>query len=94
MTLVAKPIPRVLSRHNLVLGGEREPVLVSALLCGGVGLASMTIMGFVTCGALWLALLTVCRWMAKADPQMTKVYVRAVKIRGYYPAFSRPYRSI
>jgi type IV secretory pathway TrbD component len=93
MTLAAKPIPRVLSRHNLMLGGEREPVLVSALICGGVGLASMTFIAFIVCGVLWLALLTVCRWMAKADPQMTKVYVRAVKIKGYYPAFSRPYRK-
>ncbi|HEY1561573.1 MAG TPA: conjugal transfer protein TrbD [Caulobacteraceae bacterium] len=88
MTLAAKPIQRVLGRHNLVLGGEREPVLVSALLCGGVALASMTFAAFVICG-----LITVCRWMAKADPQMTKVYIRTVKIKGYYPAFSRPYRK-
>jgi type IV secretion system protein VirB3 len=92
VTLAAKPIPRVLSRHNLLLGGEREPVLVSALICGGVGLASMTFMALVVCGLLWLALLTVCRWMAKADPQMTKVYIRNVKLKGYYPAFSRPHR--
>ena len=91
--LAAKPIPRVLSRHNLVLGGEREPVLVSALLCSGVAMASMTIVSFVVCGLLWLVLVTVCRWMAKADPQMTKVYRRNVQMRGYYPAFSRPYRS-
>jgi type IV secretion system protein TrbD len=94
MSLAAKPIPRVLARHNLVLGGEREPILVSALLCGGVGLASMTFAAGVTCGLLWLGLLTVCRWMAKADPQMTKVYGRAVKIKGYYPAFSRPFRTL
>jgi type IV secretory pathway TrbD component len=47
--LDAKPIPRVLSRHNLLIGGERECVLVSALICGGVALASMTLVAFITC---------------------------------------------
>jgi type IV secretion system protein VirB3 len=91
--LVAKPIPRVLSRHNLLIAAEREPLLVSALVCGGVALASMTIMAFVVCGALWVGILSVLQWMAKADPQMSKVYIRNVKMRGYYPAFSRPYRK-
>jgi type IV secretion system protein TrbD len=31
--------------------------------------------------------------MAKSDPQMTKVYIRQLKYRGYYPARSRPYRT-
>jgi type IV secretory pathway TrbD component len=91
--LDAKPIPRVLSRHNLLIGGERECVLVSALICGGVALASMTFVAFIACGVLWIISLTLFRWLAKADPQMTTVYRRNLKYAGYYPAYSRPYRK-
>ena len=94
MTLAAKPIPRVLSRHNLLMGGERELVLVSALLCAGVAVSSMTIVAALACGSLWLLSLAVFRWMAKADPQLSRVYQRHLKYRGYYPAFSRPYRTM
>jgi len=93
LSLDAKPIPRVLSRHNLILGAEREPVLVTALMCGGVALSSMTIVAGVVCGVIWLASLALFRWMAKVDPQLTRVYQRNLKYRGYYPAASRPYRK-
>ena len=91
--LSVKPIPRVLSRHNLILGGERKPVLLSALACGCVAVPTMNLVGIVTGTALWFASLQVWRWMAKADPQMSGVYIRSLKYRGYYPAFSRPYRD-
>jgi len=51
------------------------------------------IMGHV-CGVIWLLALTVARWMAKADPQLTKVYRRNLQYVGFYPAFSRPYRKM
>jgi type IV secretion system protein TrbD len=92
VTLEAKPIPRVLSRHNLLMGGEREPVLISGLVFGGVAVSSMTIVAIVSCGLLWFLSLAVWRWMAKADPQLTRIYQRNLKYRSYYPAFSRPYR--
>ncbi len=93
MTLAAKPFPRVLSRHNLVLGGEREPVLVSAITCGMLAIPTMNLIGIVSGVLFWLASLQVWRWMAKADPQMLRVWIRALKYRGYYPAYSRPYRD-
>jgi type IV secretion system protein VirB3 len=30
--------------------------------------------------------------MAKADPQMSKVYLRQLQYQAYYPARSRPFR--
>lgn len=87
-----KPIPRVLSRHQLLLGAEREPLLVAALICGGTGVSSMTLIGFVTCGAIWGGALMALRWMAKADPCLSKIYVKSTRYSGFYPAFSRPYR--
>jgi len=93
VTLAAKPIPRVLSRPHLLLGAEREPVLIAALLFGGVAVASMTIIAWVVCGGLWALALMIFQWVAKFDPQFSKVYVRNLRYRSHYPAFSRPYRK-
>jgi type IV secretion system protein TrbD len=92
--LARRPIPRVLSRHNLILGGERNLVLTAALLTVGLGASAMNLTAIVVCTALWFAALAVFRWMAKADPQMSSVYRRSLNYRGFYPAFSRPYRDM
>jgi type IV secretion system protein VirB3 len=91
--LAAKPFPRVLSRHNLVLGGEREPVLISAITCGMLAIPTMNLIGITSGAVAWVVALQVWRAMAKADPQMTRVWFRSLRYRGYYPAFSRPYRD-
>ena len=88
-----KPIPRVLSRHHLLMGAEREPLLVCAFTLGGVAMTSMNFVAALVCGALWLVALTALRWMAKVDPQMTLIYRRSLRYRRYYPAFSRPFRK-
>jgi type IV secretory pathway TrbD component len=93
MALAVHPFPRVLSRHNLLLGGEREPVLIAAIICGGVGLSTANLIGIASSAAIWVAALQAARWAAKSDPQMLKVYLRTLKYGGYYPAFSRPYRD-
>jgi type IV secretion system protein VirB3 len=53
----------------------------------------MNTVSFLVGGALWFSAIPLLRWMAKADPQMTKVYLRQIKYRGYYPARSRPFRT-
>ena len=63
-----KPIPRVLSRYHLLMGAEREPLLVCAFTLGGVAMTSMNFVAAFVCGALWLAALTALRWMAKVIP--------------------------
>jgi type IV secretion system protein VirB3 len=84
---------RVLHRPALLLGGEREPVLMTLIIAGGLALSGMNLVSFIVGGAVWFSAIAAFRWMAKADPQMTKVYVRQLKYRGYYPARSRPYRT-
>jgi type IV secretion system protein VirB3 len=75
------------------LGGEREPALMTLIIAGGLAIAGMNTVSFLVGGALWFSAIPVLRWMAKADPQMTKVYLRQIKYRGYYPARSRPFRT-
>jgi type IV secretion system protein VirB3 len=87
------PFHRVLHRPSLFLGGEREPALMTLIIAGGLAVAGMNTVSFLVGGALWFSAIPTLRWMAKADPQMTKVYLRQLRYRGYYPARSRPFRT-
>lgn len=84
---------RVLHRPSLFLGGEREPALMALIVAGGLAVAGMNVVSALTGAALWFAAIPLLRRMAKADPQMIKVYLRQIRYRGYYPARSRPYRT-
>ena len=93
MSLRHLPYHRVLHRPALFLGGERELALMTLIIAAGVAVAGMNLVSFAVGGALWFCSIPVFRWMAKSDPQMTKVYIRQLRYRGYYPARSRPYRT-
>ncbi len=92
MSLRRLPFHRVLHRPSLFLGGEREPALMALIVAGGLAVAGMNTVSFLVAGTLWFSAIPVLRWMAKTDPQMTKVYLRHIRYRGYYPARSRPFR--
>ena len=93
MSLRRLPFHRVLHRPNLFLGGEREPALLTLLVAGGLAVSGMNTVSFLVGAALWFSAIPVLRWMATADPHMSKIYVRHIRYRGYYPARSRPYRA-
>jgi type IV secretion system protein VirB3 len=83
----------VLHRPNLFLGGEREPALMTLIVAGGLAVSGMNMVSFVVGAALWFTAIPVLRWMAKTDPHLSRVYLRHIRYRGYYPARSRPYRT-
>ena len=87
------PLYRALHRQNLLLGGEREPVLASAIGCAGLPAASSNLVALAVGVSLWLFLIGVLRMMAKADPMMTRVYLRQLNHAAYFPARSRPSRA-
>ena len=93
MTLRRLPFHRVLHRPSLFLGGEREPALSTAIVAGGLAVSGMNTVSFVVGMVLWFGSIPLLRWMAKADPQMTTIYLRHIRYRGYYPARSRPFRT-
>jgi type IV secretion system protein TrbD len=86
------PMYRVNWRPNLLLGGERELVLITALACGGLAVSGMNLVSAVTGGGVWLVCIGLFRLMAKADPHMTQVYLRQLTHQRFYPARSRPWR--
>jgi len=93
MSLRHLPFHRVLHRPNLFLGGEREPALLTLIVAGGLAVSGLNTVSFLVGAALWFTAIPVLRWMAKADPHMSKIYLRHIRYRGYYPARSRPYRA-
>jgi type IV secretion system protein VirB3 len=90
-TLRRTAIHRALHRPNLILGGEREPVLVTAILCGGVAVSALNIVAALIGLGVWLVAIGCFRMMAKADPHISKVYLRQLRYPVYLPARSRPF---
>jgi type IV secretion system protein VirB3 len=86
------PIYRSLHQQNLILGCEREPILVAALLCFSlafIGISAWTVgLGLL----VWLGCLFFLRKMAKTDPQMRAVYLRHVRYLACYRARSSAWR--
>lgn len=86
------PIHRALHRPNLILGGERELVLMTAILCAGLAFAALNLVAFAVGITVWLIAIGFFRMMAKADPYMSKIYVRQLHHPAYLPPRSRPWR--
>ena len=87
------PLHRALYRPNLILGGERELVLITAIICGGVAVSGLNLVSAAIGVAVWLIAIALLRMMAKADPHMSKVYLRHLRFAAYYPPRSRPFRK-
>ena len=86
------PLHRALHRPNLLLGGERELVLTAAIFCGGLAAYTLDPVAIAIGLGVWLFAIAVLRIMAKADPQMSKIYRRQIAYQPYYPPRSRPSR--
>ena len=82
------PIHRSLNRPNLLLGGERELVLMAMLCAALVCFTASSLLQLGIGVALWMTAQTGLVLMAKADPNMRDVYVRHVKYRAFYSARS------
>ncbi|QPC88934.1 conjugal transfer protein TrbD (plasmid) [Mesorhizobium sp. NBSH29] len=86
-------IHRALSRPNLLLGADRELVVLLT------GLAAIILIFVVLTPysalfgiAIWIVVVAALRMMAKADPMMRRVYARHIGYRPYYRASSTPWR--
>lgn len=91
--LLRSTIHRALSRPTLLMGADRELVLVTALAAVILVFVVLTWFSALLGGMVWLGLLAALRAMAKADPLMRKVYVRHIGYRSSYRATSTPWRQ-
>jgi len=83
------PFHQSANRPHLLLGGDRELVLVSGVLAAMLIFAVMTWWSIVAGLVLWLAAVAVLARMGRVDPLLRHLYVRHVRYRAFYPAKSR-----
>jgi len=88
------PIHQSLHRHAHVLGAEREPVMTSALIALLVGVGGLTAVSAIAAATFWLVAVFALRRMAKADPVMSRVWLRHIKQQDFYPAKASRWRLV
>lgn len=93
MALRRTALTRSLLRPNLILGGEREWVMFSALLAGGLIISAQNLASIIVAIPLWIVTLFFLRRMAKVDPQLTRVYFKQLHYGSYYAPRSTPFHG-
>lgn len=77
-----------LTRPLLMMGCEREPLLISGMIAATLVFMLGNLV-LAMCGvAFWVIAVGILQRMTKADNQMSKIYLRHVKYRSFYPAQS------
>lgn len=93
-TLAVNHIHRALSRPNLLMGGDRELVLITGLAAIILIFVVLTVYSVIIGIAIWVAVVGLLRQMAKADPMMRRIYLRHLRYRHDYRATSTPWRHV
>lgn len=83
------PLHRAMVRPNLMAGCERELLLSTGLIASLLIVVAFNWVAAIVGVIVWSGGVAGLRAMAKEDPMMSKVYVRHVRYRAYYPARSR-----
>lgn len=91
--LITHPIHRALSRPNLLMGADRELVLLTGLVCVILVFVVITITAAILGALAWVIVLSVLRLMARKDPMMRRIYLRHIRYRPVYRATSTPFAS-
>ena len=86
-------VHRALSRPNLLMGADRELVLLTALAAIILIFVVLTWYAALFGIAIWLVAVAALRMMAKSDPLMRRVYLRHISYKTSYRATSSPWRK-
>lgn len=76
------------NRPNLLMGGDREMVLLAGLLSAALIFSVATVWAIAVGVGSWAFAVAALSRMAKVDPLLRHVYVRHVRYGRYYPARS------
>lgn len=85
-------IHRALSRPSLLMGADRELVLITGLAAVILIFVVLTVVSAVFGVAVWIIMIGLLRALAKADPLMRRVYIRHISYKHCYKATSSPWR--
>jgi len=91
-SLARSRIHRALSRPNLLMGADRELVLLTGLASVILIFVVLTWYAALFGAAIWLVVVAALRMMAKSDPLMRRIYVRHITYQSHYRATSTPWR--
>lgn len=86
-------IHRALSRPNLLMGADRELVLITALSSIILIFVVLTVYSAILGTVIWIGVVGVLRMMAKADPLMRQIYLRHISYKPHYRPTSSPWRK-
>ncbi|MBB3917704.1 conjugal transfer protein TrbD [Rhizobium fabae] len=85
-------IHRALSRSNLLMGADRELVLLTGLAAVILIFVVLTVYSALFGVAVWVVIVGLLRMMAKSDPFMRQVYIKHISYKPYYKATTSPWR--
>ncbi|MDK1376411.1 MULTISPECIES: conjugal transfer protein TrbD [unclassified Sinorhizobium] len=85
-------IHRALSRPNLLMGADRELMLLTGFAAVILIFVVLTIYSALSGISIWIVIIGLLRMMAKSDPLMRQVYIRHIAYKPYYKATSSPWR--
>jgi type IV secretion system protein VirB3 len=81
------------NRPNLLMGGDRELVLLSALFAGIFVFSIGKLWGIPVGAAIWIVCAAGLSRLGKADPMMRHVYIRHIRYKTFYAAKSGLHRQ-
>src|SRR6476469_650096 len=76
------------NRPNLLLGGDRELVLMTVMIAAGLAFSLASCWGIVSAVVFWLGSVAALQRMGKADPLLRHMYLRHIRYLSFYPAKS------
>ena len=86
-------IHRALSRPNLLMGADRELVLITGLAAAILIFVVLTVYSAVFGVAVWIVVIGLLRILAKSDPLMRQVYIRHISYKPFYKPTTAPWRK-
>ncbi|PYE92945.1 type IV secretion system protein VirB3 [Rhizobium sp. PP-F2F-G38] len=86
-------VHRALSRPNLLMGADRELVLITGLASVILIFVVLTVYSAIFGLAVWIVIVGALRMMAKSDPMMRQVYLRHISYKPTYRPTTSPWRK-
>jgi type IV secretion system protein VirB3 len=83
------PLLQSLTRPILILGGERENIILLACLSLGLCVAGRDALSLILALLIWSIGIIASKLTAKIDPWATKVFLRSLLYQDFYSARER-----
>jgi type IV secretion system protein TrbD len=76
------------NRPNLLLGGDRDLVVVAIMIAFGLAFSLATWWGIALAIVFWIGAVGALHRMGKADPLLRHIYLRHIRYASFYSAKS------